>query len=99
MKTQRGIYLNIEESDISFTDEDVTYYFSSEFNKKRFIENYKEYHEEENQKLINKYKLKFNFKQLFDLIYYMKIEKRGFRVIYNDEPITENDIIFVSFTI
>ena len=62
MKTKRGIYLDLSESDYIYELDGIAYYFSSEFNK-------------------NRYKINCNFDLYFQLSFYKKIEKRGFRVV------------------
>lgn len=80
MKTARGVYLNLSDSDY-FTDIDgLRFFFSSEFNKKRFDNNIDNFIEEENQKINNKYHVDINLEFYLMIVYYKKIEKRGFRI-------------------
>jgi YHS domain-containing protein len=80
MKTARGIYLNLNDSDYYLDIEGLRVFFSSKFNKERFTKNIMNYVEEENQKIINKYHMNINLKLFLMISYYKKIEKRGFRI-------------------
>lgn len=88
------VYNNIDDS-VFFTDVGkCRIYFSSKFNKSRFLKNYKNYIDEENAKLENKYHVKIvaNYYLLF--AFYKKIEKRGFRIENNitNTRVNENSI-------
>lgn len=93
MKTTRGIELDINKSDITFKTYDLNFYFTSKLNKKRFEERYKEFIETENMKFKIKYKVEVDFKIIFLLSLYKKIEKRGFKVynINDKKYLTENE--------
>lgn len=95
MKTKRGIYLNLSESDIFTNFDEFRFYFSSNFNKERFEKNVLNYITSETLKLKNKYHIAFNFDLFFSISYYNKIEKRGFRVeeILTNKRLTANTII------
>lgn len=77
------VYNNIDDSVFFIDVGKCRIYFSSEFNKTRFLKNYKNYIDEENAKLENKYHVKIvaNYYLLF--AFYKKIEKRGFRIENN----------------
>lgn len=77
------VYNNIDDSVFFIDVGKCRIYFSSEFNKSRFLKNYKNYIDEENAKLENKYHVKIvaNYYLLF--AFYKKIEKRGFRIENN----------------
>lgn len=77
------VYNNIDDSAFFIDVGKCRIYFSSEFNKSRFLKNYKNYIDEENAKLENKYHVKIvaNYYLLF--AFYKKIEKRGFRIENN----------------
>lgn len=95
MKTKRGIYLNIEDSDYYYDLDGIRYYFSSEFNLGRFKDRVLNYVNEENIKLKLRYKVNVNFDLFFTISYYRKIEKRGFKVVdlSNNRKITKETII------
>ena len=75
----------------------IRIYFSSEFNQKRFLSGYKEYIEEENNKLEARYHVKIVANYYFLFAYYKKIEKRGFRIenIETHAKVRENIIFHI----
>lgn len=75
------VYNDINDSNYCVEIDKIKLYFSSEFNKERFLKGYEEYVKEENLKIQNKYKINIiaNYYLLF--AFYKKIEKRGFRII------------------
>lgn len=75
------VYNDINDSNYCVELDKIKIYFSSEFNKERFLKGYEEYVKEENLKIQNKYKVNIiaNYYLLFS--YYKRIEKRGFRII------------------
>lgn len=77
------VYNNIENSTYFIDVGKLRIYFSSEFNKNRFLKNYKTYIDEENAKLENKYHVKIIANYYLLVAYYKKIEKRGFRLENN----------------
>ena len=91
MKSVRGIYYDIKESDyytkINVNNEEIIFYFSSLFLKKKFLDNVINYVHNENLKLSIQYKIDIDATKLLILSYYKKIEKRGFRVLINDKEI------------
>ena len=91
------VYNNIDDSVFFIDVGKCRIYFSSEFNKSRFLKNYKNYIDEENAKLENKYHVKIvaNYYLLF--AFYKKIEKRGFRIENNitNNKVNEN-LIFIT---
>lgn len=74
------VYNDINMSNFYVNVGKINLYFSSEFNKTRFLNGYKNYIDEETLKLENKYHVKIvaNYYLLF--AFYKKIEKRGFRI-------------------
>ena len=75
------VYNDINDSNYCVELDKIKIYFSSEFNKERFLSGYESYIKEENLKIQNKYKVNIiaNYYLLFS--YYKRIEKRGFRII------------------
>ena len=67
-------------------------YFSSEFNKNRFLKNYASYLDEETRKIENKYHVKISANYYLLFAFYKKIEKRGFRIENNitNKRVNEN---------
>ena len=72
-------------SNYSHQVNDYVFFFSSEFNKKRFIEGYNEYATNETNKLKVRYHVNIDIYDYFVIAYYKKIEKRGFRVLTYDD--------------
>ena len=95
MKTERGIYLDIKESDYYFCVDDLTFYFSSQFYLEKFKNNVFDYIQNETLKLRQKYNLNINFDTFLMIAYYKKVEKRGFLIIdeITKKEITENTLI------
>lgn len=81
MKTIRGIYTNIIESEYTSITGGFRFYFSSEFYKNKFDHNVKRFVEIETLKFKNKYKILINLELYFTFVYYKLIEKRGFYVV------------------
>lgn len=92
MKTSRGIYLNLKESDYKCNIRELTFYFSSKQYLEKFINNVENYINNETMKLKVKYNIIISIDLFLMLAYYKKIEKRGFRVYdnLNKKEITEN---------
>lgn len=97
MKTRRGIFWDLTESNISYQAEGLTFYFSSNFNKMRFEKDYRNYIITESNKLFNKYRVPFNFNLFLILAKYRSIEKRGFRVEVDNQTIYGKDIVVSKF--
>lgn len=97
MKTRRGVYWNVNESDITYQTEGLTFYFSSNFNKMRFEKDYRDFIITESNKLFNKYRVPFNFDLFLILAKYRSIEKRGFKVVVDNQTIYPRDIVVSKF--
>lgn len=88
------VYQDIFKSNYYYDYESYRLYFSSLFNKKRFIERIEEFIKDENIKNSNKYGVKIDLTNYLIIVLYKKIEKRGFRVYNNSELIKiENFVI------
>ena len=79
-RISKHIYYNIEESDIELIYKDLVLYFSSDLNAKRFQNKIIDFIKNENFKLKAKYNVEVDFTEMLILSYYLKIEKRGFKV-------------------
>lgn len=97
MKTRRGIYWNLRESNITAQVEGITFYFSSKFNKDRFLRDYKNYITMESIKIFSKYKIPLNFELFLILAKYRSIEKRGFRIVIDNKEYTYRDVVITKF--
>lgn len=76
----RVIY-DIEKSEFSLKVNNLKFYFSSVFNLRRFQSNYKSFVEEETLKLQSKYHVNIDIFNYLLVVFYKKIEKRGFKVL------------------
>ena len=88
------VYQNIEESYYNIEIEDITFYFSSSFNLRRFKEKAIDYAITEERKLINRFHVDINMKKYFLISFYKQIEKRGFLIKYKN--ITFKDDILIN---
>lgn len=89
MKTVRGIYHNLEESEYVFDYDNLKFVFSSKLYLEKFIGNYKEYLKDETAKIESEFKVTIYADEFLLINLYRKIEKRGFRVLYFNEPLDE----------
>lgn len=92
MKTQRGIYTNLDESDYYFSINGLRFYFSSEYYLKKFMTTFRNYIETESKKIYDKFNINIDFKLFLLVALYKKIEKRGFKVEYKNVPISKHTI-------
>lgn len=92
MKTAKGIYLDLKETEYSITLSGITFYFSSKLYLKKFMDNVNNYVNQENIKLCVKYNVNIDLTLFLMISLYRKIEKRGFRIYdkINNKEITEN---------
>lgn len=90
MKTIRGVYHDIEESDIYLQVDNFYLYFSSNFLKGKFVGLYDKYYEKVNKMFTRIYDM--DYTSIIIISLYKNVEKRGFRVYYNDRRIFENQI-------
>lgn len=88
---------DIKESDYYYKLNEYTFYFSSMFNRDRFITRFSKFVKEENNKLKVKYHVNIDLTSYLLIVFYKKIEKRGFKVLtYKNNDIIElkEDYIF-----
>ena len=90
------VYQNIEESYYSYNINDITFYFSSSFNLKRFKEKCIDYSITEERKLINRYHVNIDMKIYFLISLYKLIEKRGFLIEYKNIKYKEIDTLIIN---
>ena len=102
MRRSSKIYYDINESDIYLDLCNARFYFSSSFNKDRFLQGYMKFIKEEEDKIIAKYKVKISIRFYLLISYYIRIEKRGFLIKKYGEKNNDYDIILskdrISFT-
>lgn len=84
------IYNDLNESDYIFKYNDLTFYFSSNFYKEKFIKEHIDFVREETMKLKVKFKCNIYCDEMILMLLYKKIEKRGFKVIYKEKELKEN---------
>ena len=87
------VYKDINESNYIFEYNKLMFYFSSLFYKEKFIKENIDFIRDESMKLKIKFKCSIYCDEMILLLLYKKIEKRGFKVLYNDKPIRENYLI------
>lgn len=91
----KNVYNIIDESPFYLDRKGLRFYFSSELNRTRFNNQYKNYLVEENTKLNNRYLFSVDLSIPLLLSLYLKIEKRGFKVLRIDDNFKLNkDIKF-----
>lgn len=76
----RVVY-DIEKSEYYLKINNLKFYFSSIFNLRRFESNYEYFIEEETHKLQSKYHVNIDIFNYLLVVFYKKIEKRGFKVL------------------
>jgi len=85
MKTIRGIYYNLNETEYTFDYENFTFYFSSQNYLEKFKTTYPLYLKDETLKLRSKYKCHIYADIMLLLNLYKETEKRGYKVTYTDK--------------
>ena len=89
MRTVRGIYHSLDESDYIFKYDNLTFVFSSKLYLSKFMGIYKEYLKEQTAKLESEFRATICADEMILINLYKKIEKRGFRVLYYNELLQE----------
>ena len=80
----------LEDSPFFLRIDDFMFYFSSDFYRKKFENEYKSYLRDETLKLNVRYKMIVCADEMLLLSYYKMIEKRGFRVKYKGVDIEKD---------
>lgn len=93
MLTKNGIELNLKESNYVVNITGLSFYFSSELYKNKFINNVREFVNQENTKINLKYKININLETYFAIVFYKKIEKRGFYITLDGKELKNIQII------
>ena len=96
MKTIKGIYLDLTESDYTYKVGNFRFYFSSKFYRDKFINKVDDFLKMENLKFQNNYRLKLDDSDFLSYKLYTSIEKRGFyvydilnKVYYKEAPLVK----------
>lgn len=93
MKTINGIYYDLNESDYTFQYGKLLFTFSSQFYLDKFKNEHSEYIKNETLKLNSKYNCNLYCDEMLLIDLYKKIEKRGFKVLYDGIAIKEDYFI------
>lgn len=99
MRRSEKIYYDLTESDVYVDLLELRFYFSSSFNKDRFLRGYKSYIKEEEDKIIAKYGVLISIRCYLLLAFYIKIEKRGFYIKRYSAQSNNYDIVIDRNTI
>lgn len=81
-------FCKLDKSPFSFDIYNLKLYFSSEYYRDKFINEYEDYLDLENAKLSYRYRADVIAQELLILALYKSIERRGFRVLYKNKEIT-----------
>lgn len=84
------VYNDINESNYTFKYDKLVFYFSSKFYLEKFKREYINYLKDETMKIKIRYKCNIYCDEMILLMLYKKIEKRGFKVLYNNRALKEN---------
>lgn len=84
------VYYGLEDSPFFLRIDDFMFYFSSDFYKNKFENEYKNYLRDETLKLNVKYKMIVYADEMLLLSFYKLIEKRGFKVKYKGVEIDKD---------
>lgn len=99
MRRSEKIYHDLTES-VEFVELLQTrFYFSSSFNKERFLKGYEDYIKEEEDKIKAKYGINISIRYYLLIAYYIKIEKRGFYITKYSSLSGKYDIVLNRNTI
>lgn len=90
----KKVYNIINESPFYFELNGINFYFSSEFNLRRFKDSWKSYIKEENTKFLNRYNVGVDLTLPLIFSLYKKIEKRGYKVLTNSNFKLNKDLKF-----
>ena len=93
MKRSEKVYYDLKESKEFIEMLDTRFYFSSSFNKERFLKGYQSFIKEEEDKIIAKYGISISIRYYLLIAYYMRIEKRGFYLKKYSDKTKEYDRI------
>ena len=86
MRRSEKVYYDLTESNEIVELLNTRFYFSSSFNKDRFLKGYESFIKEEEDKIIAKYQVSISIRFYLLIAYYIRIEKRGFYLTrYNEK--------------
>ena len=93
MRRSEKVYHDLTESTEFVELLETRFYFSSSFNKERFLNGYETFIKEEEDKIIAKYKINISIRFYLLMSYYIRIEKRGFYITKYSTLSNNYDII------
>ena len=99
MRRSEKIYYDLTESNEFVELLQSRFYFSSSFNKERFLKGYEDYIKEEENKIKAKYGINISIRYYLLIAYYIKIEKRGFYITKYSSLSGKYDIVLDRNTI
>lgn len=99
MRRSEKIYHDLTESVEYVELLESRFYFSSSFNKERFLKGYEDYIKEEEDKIKAKYGINISIRYYLLIAYYIKIEKRGFYITKYSSLSGKYDIVLDRNTI
>jgi len=99
MRRSERVYYDLTESKEFVELLETRFYFSSSFNKERFLNGYHDYIKEEEDKIKSKYGVNISIRYYLLIAYYLKIEKRGFYLTKYSNISKKYDIIIDRNTI
>lgn len=99
MRRSEKVFYDLTESTEYVEMLDCRFYFSSSFNKERFLSGYESYIKEEEDKIIAKYNVLISIRFYLLIAFYLKIEKRGFYITKYSSYSKNYDIILDRNTI
>lgn len=90
--TLRGVYHNLKESKYVVSNNDITFFFSSEHTLNKFMSGYQKHRELFKQKTTVIRESFMNLDTTADIEYYKKSEKRGFYVWLKGVSMSDEDL-------
>ena len=93
MRRSEKIFYDLTESNEYVELLNTKFYFSSSFNKDRFLKGYQTFIKEEEDKIIAKYGVAISLRYYLLIAYYLRIEKRGFYITKYSDISKKYDII------
>jgi hypothetical protein len=90
--TLRGVYHNLKESKYVVSNNDITFFFSSEHTLNKFMNGYQKYREIFRQKTTILNETNFNLDTTADIEFYRRTEKRGFYVWLKGVSMSTEDL-------
>lgn len=99
MRRSEKIFHDLTESNEFVELLQSRFYFSSSFNKERFLKGYEDYIKEEEDKIRAKYGINISIRYYLLIAYYIKIEKRGFYIVNYSSISKKYDIVLDRNTI